>query len=324
MIKTTRLYQFAILFFLAVIVIISCNSFLPKNDKNVSDSFISDAGAVTVPVPLPTKATFATELVPMNLFYVREGLDRELTLNTYWHSNTLLLFKRANRFFPTIERILKQNMVPEDFKYIVLIESGLLNVTSPAGAGGYWQFLPETAKEYGLEVSTTVDERLHIEKATQAACRYFLESYKKYGSWTVVAAAFNGGQGRMKRIIKHQATQDFYEMYTNSETGRYIYRILAVKLIFENPESYGFRLKQEDLYPVIPFKSVTVNSDIKSLVSFAKSNGTTYRLLREMNPWLVDTLLTVRPSKSYEIRIASGAFNDYDRLIREQVNNGRK
>ena len=128
----------------------------------------------------------------------------------------------------------------------------------------------------------------------------------------------------MKRIIKHQATQDFYEMYTNSETGRYIYRILAVKLIFENPESYGFRLKQEDLYPVIPFKSVTVNSDIKSLVSFAKSNGTTYRLLREMNPWLVDTLLTVKPSKSYEIRIASGAFNDYDRLIREQVNNGRK
>lgn len=324
MIKTTRLYQFTILSFLAVIVVISCNSFLSKDEKNISDKFISDAGAVTISVPLPSKTAFAGESVPLNLFYVRESLDRELTLNTYWHSNTLLLFKRANRYFPTIEKILKKNLVPDDFKYIVLIESGLLNVTSPAGAGGYWQFLPETAKEYGLEVSPTVDERLHIEKSTQAACRYFLDSYKKYGSWTVVAAAFNGGQGRMKRIIKHQETGDFYEMYTNSETGRYVYRILAVKLIFENPESYGFRLKPENLYPAIPYKSVTVSSDIKSLVTFAKANGTTYRLLREMNPWLVDTVLTVKPSKSYEIRMATGAYNDYDRLIREQVNNGRK
>lgn len=311
--------------FLFALIIIAAGLFLAFERKTPetmlpADDFVKRAESRTVAVPLPRKISFAGENVPLNLFYVREALDRELTINTYWHSQSLLLFKRANRFFPVIEPILRKNGIPDDFKYIVLAESAFLHNVSPAGAAGYWQFLKETAKEYGLEVSGSVDERYHLEKATHAVCRYLKKAHEKYGNWTVVAAAFNGGMGRFDRIIKSQSTANYYEMYMNQETSRYIFRILAFKLIFEHPERYGYFLKKEELYPRIPQKDIEVKANIPNLVEFAQQHGISYRMLRELNPWINDTQLVVSQGKTYRIKIPTGKFSDYDHLLREEVN----
>ena len=284
------------------------------------DDFMKRSGIATVAVPLPRKMTFAGEPVPLNLFYVREALDRELTLNTYWHSQSLMLFKRANRFFPVIEPILKREGIPADFKYLILVESGFLHDVSPAGAAGYWQFLPETAKELGLEVTDKVDERYNLEKSTEAFCKFLKKAYTKYGSWTTTAAAFNGGMGRFDRIVATQKTNNYYEMYMNPETSRYVFRLLAFKLIFENPQKYGYVLRKEDLYPRIPAKEVVVTQSISNLVQWAREQGINYRILRELNPWIRDTSLVVKPGKVYTIKIAKGKYADYDALLRESVN----
>lgn len=292
----------------------------PAHLDNIAGNFTELSGSSVVSVPLPHQLELAGEKVPLNLFYVREALERELTSNTYWHSNTLLLFKRAHRFFPVIEPILKKHGIPDDLKYLALIESGLSVVTSPAGAGGYWQFIPETAKAYGLEINKWVDERNHIGKSTEAACLYMLDSFEEHQNWTMVAASYNGGQGRMKRVVRHQGTSNFYELYLNNETSRYVYRLLAMKLIFEHPEKYGYQLKKEDLYPPIPVKMVEVNNPVNNLPQFAREHGISYKLLREMNPWLNDSTLNMKPGQKYYIAIPTGNFNDYDALIREDVN----
>ncbi len=284
------------------------------------DEFMKRSGIATVAVPLPRKMTFAGEPVPLNLFYVREALDRELTINTYWHSQSLMLFKRANRFFPEIEPILKREGIPADFKYLILVESGFLHDVSPAGAAGYWQFLPETAKELGLEVTDKIDERYNLEKSTEAFCKFLKKAYAKYGNWTTTAAAFNGGMGRFDRIASTQKTTNYYEMYMNPETSRYVFRILAFKLIFENPQKYGYVLRKEDLYPHIPYKAVVVSQSISNLVQWARAQGINYRILRELNPWIRDTSLVVKPGKVYSIKIAKGKYVDYDALLRESVN----
>ncbi|MDK2910114.1 MAG: rane-bound lytic murein transglycosylase [Bacteroidales bacterium] len=284
------------------------------------DDFIKRSGSSTVAVPIPRKLSFAGEPVPLNLFYVREALDRELTLNTYWHSQSILLFKRANRFFPIIAPILKNQGIPEDFKYLILVESGFLHDISPAGAAGYWQFLPETAKEFGLEVNDKIDERYHLEKSTAAFCKFLKKAYSKYGSWTTAAAAFNGGMGRFDRITATQKTTNYYEMYMNPETSRYVFRILAFKLIFEHPQKYGYVLRKEDLYPRIPLKEVRVTQTIPNLVQWSREQGINYRILRELNPWIRDTSLVVKPGSVYTIKIAKGKYADYDALLRQSVN----
>lgn len=288
---------------------------------NIAGDFSGRTGFHSVAVPLPTQLELAGEKVPLNLFYVRESLDRELTSNTYWHSNTILMFKRSHRFFPVIERILKKNGIPEDMKYLALVESGLTVATSPAGAGGYWQFIPETAKSYGLEINNWVDERNHIIKATEAACKYMKKSFEEHGNWTMVAASYNGGQGRMKRVVKHQGTNNFYELYLNSETSRYVYRLLAMKLIFEHPEKYGYNIRPEDLYPDIPTKKVEITQSVSNLPQFARDHGINYRILREMNPWLSDSTIQVKDGKKYTVLIPTGRFDDYDQLIREDIQN---
>lgn len=290
-----------------------------KNDVNIDDSFINAQNGLNVAIPLPKKIDFAGEPVPLNLFYVREALDRELTINTYWQSQSILLFKRANRFFPMIEPILKKNGIPDDFKYIVLVESGFLHQVSPAGAAGYWQFLKETAKEYQLEVNEQVDERYHPEKSTEAAAKYFKKAYQRYNSWTLTAAAYNGGTTRIDRIIKSQKTDNYYEMFMNAETSRYLFRILAMKVIFENPEKYGYKIRKDHLYPVI--KTKTINFQGGSLVTLAQSHNLSYRMLREVNPWFSDTVLAT--GKIYSIKIPIGNFADYDELIREDVNTNK-
>jgi len=254
-----------------------------------------------MPVPIPDSIAFAGDLVPMDIFYVREQLDRELTVNTYWHSSTILTLKRANRWFPLIDSILAKNDIPSDFKYVALIESGLLNVVSPAGATGFWQFLEKTGKEYGLEINKEVDERYHAAKSTEAACAYLKKSYSKFGNWTLVAASYNAGQGRIDETIEKQREKSFYNMYLAEETSRYIFRILAIKIICEDPVKYGFKLEKGDLYQPLAIKKIKVTSTLSDLPAFAHQQNTTYRMLKELNPWLRSDKLSVRSGDVFEI-----------------------
>ena len=255
-------------------------------------------------LPIPDSLEFAGEEVPMNKTYIRESYDREILINTYWQSQTLLLIKRASRYFPVIEPILKEQGAPDDFKYLALIESGFLpRAISPAGATGIWQFLKDTAKEYGLEVSTEIDERYHLEKSTVAACKYFKKGYEKYGTWTLAAAAYNAGLSGIDRQVARQKTTNYYELLLNEETQRYVFRMLALKQILLNPAEYGFYLTEDDLYKPIPFYEIEVNGSIDDFADFAKEHGVTYRELKDMNPWLREPFLKNPNKKSYFIKI---------------------
>ncbi|MFA8299324.1 MAG: lytic transglycosylase domain-containing protein [Hyphomicrobiales bacterium] len=255
------------------------------------------------PAKVIESITFADMKVPIGRHDVYESLDRELNVNTYWHSATLLLIKRAGRWFPLIESILKKNNIPEDFKYLALIESGLQNIKSPAGAAGYWQFLSKTGKEYGLEIDSDVDERYHVEKATEAACKYLNDSYEDFNDWFLVAASYNAGKRRIRESLEDQKVKTYFDLLLNSETARYIYRILAIKTIFENPHDYGFYLNKSDLYQPFKTKTVKVNYKIKNLVDFAQKHGTTYKMLKIYNPWLRKSYLKKERGKTFEILI---------------------
>jgi membrane-bound lytic murein transglycosylase D len=266
-------------------------------------------------VVLPEKVEFAGEEPPLGLYYVREGLDRELTINTYWHSSTITMMKRAARYFPVIEPILKANGVPDDFKYLALIESGLTNVVSPAGASGIWQIVDETAKRYGLEISDEVDERYELSKATIAACRILKTSYKTYGNWTLAAAAYNAGDGRITKELGRQKVKSFYDLYMNNETSRYLFRILALKILYENPTHYGYYLRKKDLYPFIPTYTVTVDSSVSNLVDFALHHKLNYRILKEFNPWLRKDKLSNPDRKKYLITFPKEGYTEYAMLL---------
>ena len=255
------------------------------------------------PVKLPDSIDFAGERVPLELYYVKEHLEWELTVNTYWHSSTLLNLKRTTRWFPVIEPILKKNNIPDDFKYLSLIESGFQNVTSPKGAIGFWQFLKGTAKDYGLEVNSEVDERYHVEKSTEAACKYLNKAYNKYKNWTMVAAAYNAGNRGIDRQVERQKENDYYALLLNEETERYVFRILALKTIVNNPENYNFDLTPKDYYQPIPFKIESVKTPVKSWATFAQERQLTYRLIKEFNPWLRQPDLKNRQKKTYQIKI---------------------
>ena len=271
-------------------------------------------------VGLPTAAPvadFAGEKVPYAAdFEVRERIDREILGNTFSHSRTLLLLKRAGRWFPVIEPILKENGLPDDLKYVAAIESDLSNVISPAGATGFWQFMKTTGPEFGLEVSEEVDERYDVEKSTVAACQYFKKAYAKFNSWTLSAASYNMGMAGVSKRVEDQQQNSYYGLDLSSETTRYVARILAVKSIFENPEAYGFYISNADLYPPVPYGSLVVSKPIADLALFAKENGTSLKLLRELNPWLRKNTLTNAKGKSYVIRIPAPDF-DYVRAQKE-------
>lgn len=254
-------------------------------------------------MPLPEMLDFAGEAVPMDRPDVRESLDRELLVNTYWHSNTLLAIKRARRWFPVIEPILKANEIPDDFKYLAVIESSLSNATSAAGAKGFWQFLEETGKQYGMEITEQVDERYDVEKSTSAACQYLKDAYDIYGSWAMAAASYNMGMAGLQRKSAQQYQSGYYDLLLNEETGRYVYRILAVKEIFNHADQYGFVMRPAELYEPHVFKSVDVQNSIPDLAVFAMEQGTTYKLLKWYNPWLRESYLTIPTGKFYTLKI---------------------
>ncbi|MCK9218416.1 MAG: lytic transglycosylase domain-containing protein [Bacteroidales bacterium] len=252
---------------------------------------------------LPLKANFSGEDVPMDIYYVKESFDREILANTFMHTSTILMFKRANRWFPVIEPILKRNGIPDDFKYLALAESNLANVVSPAGAEGYWQFIKPTGIKYGLEINENVDERYHITKATEAACHYFQDAFRTFKSWTLVAASYNRGIDGMSKALGAQKVHNYYDLYLNDETSRYVYRILALKEVYNHPVRYGFYLRIADFYPSIPTKSISVDSTIKDLPLFAKNLSINFRILRELNPWIQNYSLPNKSKKVYTILV---------------------
>ena len=264
----------------------------------------------TYQVPIPAELTFAGENVPIHLFDVRESLDRELQVNTYWHSQTVLLLKRANRYFPLIEPILKDKGIPDDFKYLAVAESALSQVVSPSQAVGFWQILEATGKELGLEINNEVDERYHIEKSTEAACNFLLKRYKKYGNWTMAAASYNFGRSGISKQMERQNNQDYYDMVLGEETGRYVFRILALKCIFEHPEKYGFYLNKSDLYPPIESYEVKVDSAITNVAAFAEHYKTSYKIIKLLNPWLREAYLPNKSGKTYIIQIPKKGFRE--------------
>ncbi len=252
-------------------------------------------------LPTPVNVSFAGKEVPLERFGVREKLDRELLVNTYWHSNTLLLFKRCNRWFPVIEPILARNGVPDDFKYLAVIESGLTNSVSSAGATGFWQFLKATGESYGLEVNDEVDERYHVERSTEAACRYLNEAYRKFGDWALVAASYNMGMGGVNKQLERQKVQEYWDLLLNEETSRYVYRILAVKEILNNGTAYGFVVRKSDLYDPYEVRTVAIDSSVTDLADFALAQGANYNVLKSLNPWLRQSYLENPSKKSYTI-----------------------
>ncbi len=246
---------------------------------------------------------FAGEPVPVNED-TRERLDRELSVNAYWQSTTLLNLKMSHKHFPVVEKILKENGIPEDFKYLAVAESGLRNLTSSASAKGYWQFMKPAATEMGLEISDDVDERMHIEKSTKAACNYIKQLYKRFGSWSNVAGAYNVGPTSFARTLSEQKENSYYDININDETSRYLFRIIAIKEIVKNPQDFGYYLEEQHKYIHHPnLKSISITSSISSLADFAHQNNTTYRLLKYYNPWLISAKLNVTPGKEYVIKI---------------------
>ena len=257
---------------------------------------------------LPDTLRFAGESFDITSPDLRERFDRELLVNTYWQSNMMLLLKRSNKFFPLIERVLKEEGVPIDLKYLALIESGLENVISPAGAKGFWQIMSTTGRDYGLEINSNVDERYHLEFSTKVAAKFLKKAKEKFGSWALAAAAYNRGINGIQRNLTTQKASDYFDLFLGQETSRYVFRILAVKEIIENPIKYGYVFEEKDLYKYIPVRLHGIDTPINNLASFAKKMGVNYKLLKIHNPWLIQNHLKNKSRKYYEIAIPEEGY----------------
>jgi membrane-bound lytic murein transglycosylase D len=288
-----------------IVSIVLVSGFLIYATSTESKNKITHEGTARY---FPTSIDFAGEQAPLQITDVRERLDRELLINANLDATTLLIIKRANRAFPIIEPILAKYNVPDDFKYLAVIESGLVNAVSPAGARGVWQFMPQTAKENGMEVNEIVDERYHLEKSTEAACKYLLDAKAKFGSWTLAAASYNGGMNGVNKQIEMQKVTNYYDLLLNDETSRYVFRILALKEIMKSPAKYGFSVNTDELYVNLPSKKIEIDSSINDLATFAKSQGINYKILKIHNPWLRDKKLVNLSRKKYQIEIPLSGY----------------
>ncbi len=279
--------------------------FLSASDASFSESDKTNDRHESIIIKAPRNLSFAGESVPVAFHDVQESLERELISNTYFHSQTIFLLKKTNRFFPTIERILKKNGIPEDFKYLAVAESILFNkAKSPVGAAGVWQLMESTAQELGLEVNDNVDERYNLELATEAACQFLLASYEKFGNWTLVAASYNMGRRALDRTMAYQKQDNYYDLYMNTETARYVYRILAFKLILTHPERYGFNIDKDDQFKVLDVDTVLVDYPIEHLADFAVEQKMNYKTLKLLNPWFLENHLNNASHKKYKILVS--------------------
>lgn len=287
---------------LAGIMIITLFAF--REEEKVPQQMNSDP----VPVnglwqapPLPAEMDFAGEKVPLERWEIKEQLDREVLYNYYLQQNILYMLKLSGRWFPLIEERLRAHNIPDDFKYLCIAESNLANATSRAGAVGFWQFMKGTAPNYDIEISANVDERYHVLKSTDAACRYLKEAYAKFGSWTGAAASYNCGMGGYNSNATFQGTKNYYDLLLPEETQRYIFRILAFKYLLSNARQLGYQMPEEDRYRPVPVRTVTVARTIPNLAAFAREHGTTYKMLKWHNPWLRAKSLPVRSGKVYTL-----------------------
>lgn len=304
-----------ILMFLGVLFVISTLIFAVQNTTAENQSTvksleeqINDTGYKVKAIEIPEDLNFAGEIVPFDDPEIMERVDREFLVNTYWQSNALLLMKRANKYFPIIEPILAKNGIPDDFKYLAVAESGLDNVVSPAGAAGFWQIMKTTGKEYGLEVNENVDERYHIEKATEVACDYLKKSKQKFGTWTLAAASYNAGSYGIQKYMNAQEVDAYYDLLLGQETGRYVFRILAIKEILSHPSKYGFDIAKEDMYTQVPTFKVEVDVPVTNFAEFAKQYEINYKILKRHNPWLREPNLNNNSRKKYIIEIPNKGY----------------
>lgn len=305
--KLSRPVLILLLFLIPVDLLIFSTKPSPS-DEIYRKEFVSNNK--TYSVIIPHNLHFAGEKVPLYDFTVMESLEREFIVNTYFHSQTILMHKRANRWLPLIAAILKKNKVPDDFKYIPLIESNLSQAISPKGATGFWQFVNSAAKQYGLVVNEEIDERYSIEKSTEAACRYFLDAYKQFGSWTLAAASYSMGIDGLKNQLEKQKTNSYYDLALNEETSRYIFRLLAVKEVISNPQNYGYQLRKKDLYPTIPTEKIYIDSSITDLALFAQQKKISYKIFKYFNSWLRKNSLTNPENQTYTLLIPHPDFNE--------------
>ncbi len=315
--NTAKLYTFLLGFAAAVPLLL----FVPGvSGPNSASAITPDdnkfpQGYKIVSPPIPDQLDFAGEKVPLDNFEVKERVDREFIVNTYYHSFTIISMKRANRYFPVIEPILKEHGIPDDFKYLSVIESGLSNAISPAGAVGFWQFMEAAGKKYGLEINDEVDQRYDLKKSTEAACLYIKDAYAEFGSWTMAAASFNMGTNGVAKQMTRQKTNNYYNLVLGDETSRYVARIIAMKAILQNPENYGFAIDEDDLYQELPTYEVPVSSSISDLADFAIDKGINYKILKMYNPWLRDIVLTNKAGKTYAIELpVKGSIKVIDEL----------
>ncbi len=298
-----KIKHFSYIFIASIVLIIFIFPFKIKSKNADVIGYCVEPQRVYT-LAISDKLEFAGDDIPFVRFDVRENLDRELLAFTYMHSTTLMLIKRANLYFPIIEPILKEYGVPDDFKYLALIESYFNpRSVSPAKAAGIWQFMEETAKKYGLEVNEQIDERLDIRKSTEAACKYLSESYELYGDWVIVAASYNGGRGRLTRELERQKTSSFFDLYLNEETTRYVYRIIAAKEVIAHPAKYGFCLNKQDFYHTVRTNEIEVHTSVENWADWAKERGTTYGQLKYFNPWIQDIKLDNKKEKTYKVKV---------------------
>ena len=301
-------YSFAfIITLIGIAKLFSFSSNEHDEDQYFMNQFKSKYSIFALPKPT-AQLDFCGERVPIENRDIWERYDKELLKNTYWQSNTLLLHKRAHKYFPIIEPILAEHQVPDDFKYLALIESGLENVISPAGATGFWQIMKGTAKEFNMEVNSEIDERYHLEKSTILACKFLSQAKEKFGSWTLAAAAYNMGRAGLQKQINRQKVNTYYDLLLNNETSRYVFRILAVKDIVENPKYYGFHLRYKDLYQYVPTYTVRVDTAVSHWADFAQQHDINYKILKRYNPWLRQSYLTNSKRKVYKINIPQKGY----------------
>jgi membrane-bound lytic murein transglycosylase D len=299
---------------IAILLIISVvQAFTGFRESPLKEKWPSDKEYNIGLFKLPDNIAFAGEKMPLENFDTRESLEREILISAYRHSSTILIIKKANRYLPVIERILQKYNIPDDFKYLVAAESEYNNMVSPAGATGFWQIMPETGKEDGMEINQIVDERYNIEKSTEFACRYFLKSYEKYGNWTLAAASYNGGRAGIDEQIGIQRQKNYYDLLLSEETSRYIFRVVAYKLIITDPANYGFDIGKDDLYPELKYYEVKVDSSISDMSAFAEKFGTNYKMLKFLNPWLRKPYLTPKPNKEYIIKIPAEGMRNLEK-----------
>ncbi|MDO8999735.1 MAG: transglycosylase SLT domain-containing protein [Bacteroidota bacterium] len=313
-----NLASLTVVFFVSLVLLFSFFKIfiIPPSTNLVS---YTNNNQIVLGLNIPSNLEFCGEKIPLNSLSIKEDLEKEFFNNNYWKHNSAVLFAKAQKWFPYIEPILKQQGVPDDFKYVAVIESHLSNIVSPAGAAGFWQLMPSSARNYDLEVNEMVDERLDVEKATRAACRHLKDAYAVFNNWTLSAAAYNLGIGGIQAALKKQKSNNYYDLLLNSETGSFVYRILAYKTLFSNPTHFGIKKKKWNYFAKIPLKTYKVDSSITNISYLAKQIGCSKTIIKLYNPWLLGETLNNPENKIYEFKIPKNLKKDYSTYILDLI-----